>query len=94
MKARSGAQIVPPENPTGSYSWPPEAAELPADIPDITHQLSDVLELQHTHPMSTIKLVLMNGCANDVHPGFPFLCNICGTFADLFCAVDARYTLS
>lgn len=93
VKARSGAHIIQPKDPSGSDSWPPEAAELPADIPDISHQLGAILSQGTQQPLSTIKLVLMNGCANDVDPAFPFLCRLCKTVADVDCAANERCAL-
>lgn len=66
--ARSGAALIRTDPPTnGVLSWPPEAAEIPANAPSISEQSGNMLNLAARYGTpSSIKLVLLNGCANDI----------------------------
>ncbi|DBB04535.1 TPA: hypothetical protein ACH3X1_012619 [Trebouxia sp. C0004] len=67
--ARSGAPIFKSGSGpfTGALNWPPEAAEIPADRPFITEQAGTLVKDVLAHgSLSTVKLVLLTACANDV----------------------------
>ncbi len=67
--ARSGAPFFKSGSGpfTGAVNWPPEAAEIPADRPFITEQAGTLVKDVLAHgSLSTVKLVLLTACANDV----------------------------